>query len=143
MVSRSDRDDILQSAIDTAVYFLEKRGEFFPFAVVKTVEDETVHIQSMIDGDRPYSENVINSIANGLKSQGVKENYRSIGIVSDVKLTDTIEGGSSDAIRVQLDDHEAGPANCYVPYAIEKGAIELGQLVATRAVDMTFFTGDS
>jgi hypothetical protein len=134
------RDKLLQDAIETAAHLLEKREEFFPFAVVMSNENEIRHIQAMMGEERPASEAVIDSIIQTIKAEGPQKSYRCVAIVSDVKLADTANGSKTDAMRVQMDDSEAGSVTCYLPYTLHQNTIELGELIASYSEEVKFFS---
>lgn len=127
------RDDVLQEAIETATHLLEKRGEFFPFAVVMISTGEIRHLQAMTDDDHPKSDDLINSIIDAIRAGSSHDIYRCVGIVSNVNLSDTIAGKSSAAIRVHLDGIGIDAVVCYVPFALKDNVVTLGEVIATKA----------
>lgn len=137
-MNQSFRDDVLQEAIETAAHLLEKRGEFFPFAVVMTAAGEIRHLQAMMDDDHPESDAVIKSIVETIREDGLRDKYRCVGVASSVDLSDTVEGKSSAAIRVHLEGIGIDAVVCYVPYALDDHVVILGEVIGTKAKDEIF-----
>lgn len=137
-MSRQNMDLVLNDGINTAVNFLEKNGEFFPFGVVKTKTDGIRHIQVMMDESRPASSNVSEYLAASLKEGGLLGSYTTVAIISDVKITDKENGHKHDAISVSIDDENSDPILCYVPYRIEEGIPILGEIKAGIGTRIAF-----
>jgi hypothetical protein len=132
-MNESARDEVLQEAIETATHLLEKRGEFFPFAVAMTNNEEIRHIQAMMDDGRPKSDNIINYLIDEIRDGSSHDIYQCVGIVSSVNLSDTIAEKSSAAIRVHLDGIGMDAVVCYVPFALKGNVATLGEVIATKA----------
>ena len=108
-MSRPDMDLVLSDGINTAVHFIEKNGEFFPFGVVKTNKGEIRHIQIMAENARPASDSVSESLKMSLREGGISGDYCTVAIVSNVEITDGETGHKMDAIRVSIDDECSDP----------------------------------
>ncbi|MGK6321438.1 hypothetical protein [Sphingomonas sp. DT-204] len=129
-MSRQDMDLLLSDGINTAVYFLEKSGEFYPFGVVKTKLGEIRHIQVLAEDSRPISSSVSESLKISLRQGGSTGDYETVAIVSNVEIADRETGNKSDAISVEIDDIIVDPVLCYIPYKIEDGVLVLGDIKA-------------
>ena len=137
-MSRQDMDLVLSDGINTAVHFIEKNGEFFPFGVVKTNKGEIRHIQAMMEDARPTSDSVSEVLRVSLREGGVTGDYDTVAIVSNVGMTDRETGHVVDAISISIDDKSSNPILCYVPYKIEHGAPVLGDIKAGPGARIAF-----
>lgn len=137
-MSRPDMDDLLQEGLDAAAHLLEKSGEFFPFAVVKSAKKEIVHVQAITSEAMPKSDDVIILLIQYIKTLPAYQGAYTVGIVSDVKLENRKTGKFNDAIRMQIDDRRENPVICYVNYEIKSGVVELGEVVAAKGKRFVF-----
>src|SRR4029078_12300216 len=87
-MSKADMDQFLDDGIRTAIHFLETRGEFFPFAVVKTDKGELRHIQALMDDVLPDSDRILESIKFSLKQAAVSGRCVSVAVISNIQLQD-------------------------------------------------------
>jgi hypothetical protein len=131
-------DAVLDESIKTAVQFLEKYGEFFPFAVVKTSDGQITHVQTWGHNERPSAQEVIQELFSGLKHGAGDGSYRTTALVSDVRLRDKECGASTDAIRVEIEDAEARPVTCYLPYSRTLGGVNAGDITAENGDSRVF-----
>jgi len=129
-MSRQDMDLVLSDGVETAVHFLEKNGEFFPFGVVKTNKGEIRHIQAMMESARPTSDSVSEILRASLKEGGIIGDYDTVAILSNVGLTDKETGKEVNAISISIDDKSADPILCYIPYELGRGSPILGEIKA-------------
>jgi hypothetical protein len=130
-MSREDMNELLDDGMRTAAHFLQLRGEFFPFAVIKTSTGEVRHVQALLDDPRPDSDQVIASITSSLRQTARSGQCVSAAIITNTRLTDRIAGTTSDAIRAEIDDIDAEPVVCYVPYELNSGELKLGEVKAS------------
>lgn len=137
-MSRQDMDLVLSDGINTAVHFIEKNGEFFPFGVVKTNKGEIRHIQAMMEDARPTSDKVSEALRVSLREGGIAGDYDTVAIVSNVGITDRETGHVADAISISIDDRSSSPILCYVPYELENGAPVLGEIKAGAGARIAF-----
>jgi len=137
-MSRQDMDLILNDGINTAVHFIEKSGEFFPFGVVKTSNGEIRHIQAMMEDPHPTSDGVIEVLKISLRKGVITGDYDTVAIVSNVGLTDKKAGHIVDAISISVDDKNSNPILCYVPYGINDGVPVLGDIQAGTGTRIAF-----
>lgn len=137
-MSRQDMDLVLSDGINTAVHFIEKSGEFFPFGVVKTNKGEIRHIQAMMKDLRPTSDSVTEVLEASLRDGGIAGEYDTVAIVSNVGLTDKETGHIMDAISISIDDKNSSPILCYIPYEINNGVPVLGDIKAGVGARIAF-----
>ncbi len=129
---------VLEEGINTAVHFLNGNGEFFPFAVVVTKRGEMRHVQGWTEEQRPPSDQVIHLLYSGLRQCAVEEEYRTTALISDVRLRETDSDSFTDAIRVAIEDFEEAPVTCYLPYSLNEGSVEVGEISAEKGKAVVF-----
>jgi len=137
-MSRQDMNLLLNDGIETAVHFIEKSGEFYPFGVVKTNQGEIRHIQALMGDSRPASDSVFQILRDSLREGGAKGEFETVAIVSNVELTDRETGDKVDAISIEIDDRGSEPILCYIPYKTEGGEPVLGEIKAGTGVRIAF-----
>jgi hypothetical protein len=127
---RDELDALLDPLLNLAQELLKKRGEFFPFG--GTIGDQgQVSLTAADTGiERPPSQDVIDLLARGMRSQAQAGRIRASGICYDTRFAP--DGGQlTDAIAVSL-EHAAGDAALVLlPYG--KGrftGLKFGSLIA-------------
>ena len=131
-------DTLLTEGVNLAISFLDKNGEFFPFAIVLTNHGEIRHVQAGMNEEQPTSDDVISFLQNGLRESINEGGYCSIAIVSDVKLRDRDTGDENDAIRVDIEDQASSPITCYVPYLFSEGILETKDVISVAGKSFVF-----
>jgi hypothetical protein len=127
---RDELDALLDPLLKFAQQMLRKQGEFFPFG--GTISDEgQVSLTAADTGDeRPKSQEVIELLAGGMRTQATAGQIRAAAICYDSRFTP--EGGEkTDAIAVSLEHRDGDAALVMQPYS--KGrftGFKFGQLVA-------------
>ena len=131
--SRIQMEALLTEGIQTATHFLNKSREFYPFAVALTPAGKITHVSTWDGDDHPASNEVLTLLCQALK-QGVRSGaYRSVAIVSDVKIRSRPSDHPQDAVCVHIEHPAAAPVACYLPYKFESGTIVPGELSAEPA----------
>jgi hypothetical protein len=124
-IVQDDLDGLAAVALDSARQLLDKNGEFFPFGVTLTADGE----QRLVAGDpalgdHPESQAVLETLYAGVL--GERDDLRAAAFVADV-LT-----GGSDAISVQVEHRDGGPAMQIVQQFSKHGSgIEYGATSAS------------
>jgi hypothetical protein len=103
---------MLNAALPFAQQMLDKRGEFFPYAVKLANGGEI----SMVAGDpglgeRPASTDVLEVLYTGLNSE--KDSLRATAIVADVRIS----APAGDAIQVEIEHREGIALAALLPYS--------------------------
>lgn len=137
-MSRQDMDIVLNDGIKAAVHFIEKRGEFYPFGVVKTNRGEVRHIQALTEDSCPTSDIISESLKTSLREGGISGKYETVAIVSNIEFIDKEDGHTSDAISISIDDRSSEPILCYIPYNIVQGSPVLGDIKAGAGIRIAF-----
>jgi hypothetical protein len=123
-------DTLLTEAVNLAETLLEKNGDFFPFGVALTADGNLIRIEDWSDQHQLTVGEAIAILSDRLRIAVCDERYRSTAVVSDVRLRDRKLAVESDAIRVDIQDCQSSPITCFVPYAIENGAVETRDVIA-------------
>ncbi|MCF6743294.1 hypothetical protein E9529_03200 [Blastococcus sp. KM273128] len=100
---QGDRDSLVGPAVDTAEQLLDEHGEFFPCSSTLTADGEIgfAHGDPGL-GERPPSQAVPELLHAGAVAE--RDPIRAVAFVADVRH----EG--SDAVRVELEHRDGGPA---------------------------------
>ena len=131
-------DLILSDGINTAVHFIEKNGEFYPFGVVKTIEGEFRHIQALSENTFLTSDKISELLKDSLKEGGSAGKYEAVAIVKNIEITEKETVNKSDAISISIDSKDDNPILCYIPYRIEHGLPVLGDIKAGIGIRIAF-----
>lgn len=132
---QDDLDGIAGVALDAARSLLDKNGEFFPFGVTLRADGE----QRLVAGDpglgeHPESQEVLETLYAGVA--GERDDLRAAAFVADV----LVDG--SDAIRVQVEHRDGGPAMQILEQFTKVGSdIEYGATSAAPADRRIWPTG--
>jgi hypothetical protein len=140
-MSREEMDQVFSEAIHAAQYFLEKSGEFFPFAVALDSDGKLIHIQGWTGDEQPPSEQVREIILKGCIQSAANKQYRCTGIITDILLT--LESGKTDAIRVEIENDTDTPVVCFATYKLVNGRLEIGEILAEEGIRKIFLSGGS
>jgi hypothetical protein len=123
-------DLLLNEGISTALHFIEKRGEFYPFGVVKTKFGEIRHVQVLGEATSATPNSASDSLRTSLKKGGAAGDYETVAVVSLVDLTDRETGDRQDAISIEIDDKASNPILCYALYKMQNGSPVIGDIKA-------------
>jgi hypothetical protein len=125
--AQADLDGLLDPALEYAEHQLEKRGEFFPFAVTVNADGEIAYVLPALEGARPRSLHVIAVLRDGFAQE--RDELRAVAIVAEVEFVS--EGG--DGIQVELEHAEGTAITLQLPYKKKRfgRGVELGELSAS------------
>jgi hypothetical protein len=125
-------DALLDEGLQTAIYFLEKNGEFFPFGIAMKPDGSIAHVQGYTGDECPPSQEVIDLLLRGFKTGATSGDYKSTALISDVRIS--LDGDTkSDAICVTVEHADDQPVTCFLPYTNANGAFEFGEIIAEHA----------
>ena len=108
-----DLDQLLSASLEAASRLLSVDGEFYPFAVAMTEAGELVAPTVDPGEDQPTAERVVELLLEALRDG--RDTIRATAVVSDVTIAGD-PGQERDAIRVELEPHDADPITFVVPY---------------------------
>lgn len=110
--ANADIDRLLNDALPFALQMLDRRGEFYPYAVKLAIGGDIAMVAGDPgQGEHSRSTDVLPMLYEGLKSE--RETLRAAATVSDVR----IDSPSSDAIRVEIEHREGLALGVFLPYA--------------------------
>jgi hypothetical protein len=141
-MAHTDMDALLDEGLRTAIYFLEKNGEFFPFGVTMSPDGKVNHAQGYTGDEQPPSQQVIDHLLAGMKQGAAKGDYRATALVCDTRVS-TPGGPVQDAVSVTIEHHSEEPVTCYLPYTSNKGKFDFGELFAGWAERCVFASKQS
>ncbi|WP_456845108.1 hypothetical protein [Cellulomonas sp. P5_C6] len=113
---QDDLDGVVGAALDAAQDLLAKNGEFFPFVI--TLDNDGALALAAGDpglGERPESLAVLAHLYAGAAQE--RADHRAFGFVADI-LSD-----GADAVRVEVEHRDGGPALAVVAPYVRKGLI--------------------
>lgn|SRR5262245_16774128 len=131
-----DSERVLNEAIDVACFFLQKSGEFFPFAVVMHPLGEIKHIEGYTGEEHPVAVSLVDLLAAALQEDADAGVISCAAIVSDVRLKS--DGPTTDAISIHLEHVAEEPMRCYLPYSWQNAILETGELVGKSTKALVF-----
>ena len=123
---QDDLDAVLTAALDAAEHHLARSGEFFPFGITVSDSGDIGIAGAIPELGEPGSLAVLDMLYAGAASN--REAYRAVGFVADVKA------GGGDAVRVEAEHRDGGPAlvvlTPYVRKGLVKKTVAYGQMTA-------------
>ena len=123
---QDDLDGILDEALRAAQHFLEKNGEFFPFAVTLDAGGQmTMVAADPGEGEQPASQSVLDMLYAGAADD--RDRLRAVAFVAPV------EADGQDEVRVETEHRDGGPAiAAFLPYATKRlrRSVTFGELTA-------------
>jgi hypothetical protein len=126
---QDDLDLLADQALSAAQHFLEKNGEFYPFAVSLSNDGApTMAAADPGEGEFPSSQVALDLLYRG--AEGDRDAIRAAAFVAPVETPD------GDSVRVAIEHRDGGPAlELLLPYRRKKlrKTVELGPLAAGSA----------
>jgi hypothetical protein len=108
--AQDDLDGLLDPALSFATSQLEKRGAFYPYAVVVLADGGHKFVMQDLKDTHPTSAQIITSLIVVLTDQ--REELRATAIVADARIREQ----SCDTVRVTLEHREGQAMNVLLPY---------------------------
>jgi hypothetical protein len=118
---------MLEEALNVASYFLQKSGEFFPFAVALEAGGGLRNVEGFPGGEQPPSVEVLAIIEAGIAQGAATGEFLGAAFVSDVRIV--IEGKKTDAVRVQIEHCGMPAVVAFLPYSLGNGQVAEGSLL--------------
>jgi hypothetical protein len=122
-MSREDWNLLLRTAAEAAISFLEKGGDFLPFAFAIDSQGglSLVAVDFRDDGTE-----LIEQLRAALKGQAAQGRYRGVAVANDVEIVDPTTQKQTKAIRVELEHRDLEPITWYLPYRRARGEFQYG-----------------
>jgi hypothetical protein len=131
---RDDLDTLLDPLLQIAQDMVRKRGEFFPFGNVMKTDGEVALIAGYSGSERPPSQELIDLMVDGMRSQAASGDIRAAGVCYDVRVRSE-DGTPTDAIAVALEHRAGDTVLVLMPYS-------KGRLTGVRFGDLTAAPGE-
>ena len=116
------QDLILAAIKKNAKFFLDEAGEFYPFGMCITWENEIVPVAFNSDKESPKSVFVLEELKTRLKKYIESGAFSKAAIAFDVKIDS--ESGSQDAVVVLLYEMGKNETEHRFTYAMEDGEVK-------------------
>lgn len=115
---RSDADRVLNASLSLALDKLVEQGEFYPFGVALTREDQIAVLTTQESLARPTSEAFLSALHDALADGARSGSFKAAAIVADFSFERPRQSGEHDAIRVSLESAGGEAVTCYLPYVL-------------------------
>ena len=115
---RSDADRVLNAGISLALDKLVEQGEFYPFGVALTNEDQIAVLTTQDSPARPTSEQFLGALHDALCDGARSGSFKAAAIVADFSFERPRQSGEHDAIRVSLESAGGEAVTCFLPYTL-------------------------
>jgi len=115
---RTDADRVLNAGISLALDKLVEQGEFYPFGVALTLEDQIAVLTTQESTARPTSEAFLGALHSALSDGARSGSFKAAAIVADFSFERPRQSGEQDAIRVSLESAGGEAVTCYLPYTL-------------------------
>ena len=128
-IGKEEAQKLLDSILPFAETMLAKYGEFHPYGGATTPKGDIINIgadDGKGDKDRQSSD-LIDFLQKGLRAGAEENKYTSTAVVYDV-VVKLPSNKQSDAIAVNLDHKLGYSAVVYLPYKLENGKVEFGEM---------------
>ena len=136
--AKTETEALLNELVPLAEALLTKYGEFYPFGAVMDFGGGIIRRESYPGGEHPRSQDVIDLLRKGMRIDAESGDIKAAAIAYDVRLADGNPAGMSDAIAVALDHRDDYSVIVAVPYRLQGGQIEIGELFAEPGSNQIF-----
>ena len=132
----------MNSALPLAEQMLQEHGEFFPFALALNAKGQVVAVAAHEESS-PSSEDLIRQLRQIFVSQAAAGEYRATALIYDAQVQQPAKGApakgvKTDAIAVALDHRDNYSVVVFLPYRLEAGKLNLGEMFAQRGAGEVF-----
>jgi hypothetical protein len=136
-MSRNDLDSLLSSVIPFAKQMLDEHGRFNPFGSVMKTGGEI----ALVGGydDKSDAAEIANLLVEGFRGGARSGDYMATALCVDVRVNPPDGSGTTDAIRVTLEDAAGEAVNVFLPYRKRAfRGIKYGELFGSQAERSVF-----
>ena len=113
---RDDLDAMLEPLITFAQSQLQRRGEFYPFGCTMKTDGQIELAGAHTGSEHPKSQDLIDLLLAGMRSQAESGTIRASAICYDTKLR-LPDGSSTDAISMSMEHRLGDRVQLYMPYS--------------------------
>lgn len=134
---KEESQQLMDALLPFAEEMLSKHGEFFPYGGAITKDGDIVNVAAGNGEEQPPSSELISMLHNAFKSAASNGNYRATALVYDVRIQ-LPSGEKSDALAIELDHRSGYSVIVCLPYSLEEGQIQYGQISASAGQGNVF-----
>jgi hypothetical protein len=131
---------LLDAVLPFADRWLRQYAGFHPYAMAMDSGGQLIPIAANPGGESPAPLDVIALLRAGLMERARQGAYQATALVYDVVTLIPSSGEKSDAIEVALDHRDGYSVVVRLPYRLNKGEVEYGELFAEQGKG-EIFTG--
>ena len=133
LTPKQEVEDLVNDLLPLAKTLLSNEGEFFPYGGYIGSNGKIAHVGAELEGvDKPKSEALIKLLRDALCEMAARGKCKATAIIFDVRIIPPDSHEKSDAIQICLDHREGYSAEVFVPYRIERDAINYGPAFTQR-----------
>lgn len=120
---------LIDSLISQATYFLNEAGEFYPFGAILDADMRLRPIGFFTKDEYPSSQEVLNELETAVKAGFENQQYRVAAIGVDVTIKDTTgDAGQISAMQIRIYTEDGIAAIRYAAYEKTGDGFEFGEL---------------
>jgi len=135
---KDEAQQLMDSVLPFAEQMLNKHGEFVPYGGVMKSNGEIISVAGTDGEEQPKSTDIIQILQDGFRNEAENGNYKATAIVYDVRVRSPETGDPSDAIAIALDHKSGYSVVVLLPYTLENGQLEYGQISAQAGENSVF-----
>jgi len=135
---KDEAQQLMDSVLPFAEQMLNKHGEFVPYGGAMKSNGEIISVAGTDGEEQPKSTDIIQILQDGFRNEAENGNYKATAIVYDVRVRSPERGDPSDAIAIALDHKSGYSVVVLLPYKLENGQLEYGQISAQAGENSVF-----
>ncbi len=134
---KEESQQLMNSALSFAEKMLTEYGEFLPYGEAITKDGDSVSVAVDNGEEYPASSELISMLQNAFKASANNGTYRATALVYDVRIQ-LPSGDKSNALAVELDHQSGYSVIVYLPYSLQDGQVQYGQISASAGKGNVF-----
>ena len=135
---KDEAQELMDSVLPFAEQMLNKHGEFIPYGGAMKSNGEIISVAGTDGEEQPKSANITEILQDGFRNEAKNGTYKATAIVYDVRIRSPETGDASDAIAIALDHKSGYSVVVLLPYTLENGQLEYGQISAQAGENSVF-----